>query len=97
MRKRWRPIAYVAAMPRASLKRLIVFYLAAAALISFSALATALSREEGDRLQRKIDDIAANASARTPKPKITPIPQTELNSYLAYNPRGILSRRLYAR
>jgi hypothetical protein len=94
MRKRWRPIAYVAAMPRASLKRLIVFYLAAAALISFSALATALSREEGDRLQRKIDDIAANASARTPKPKITPIPQTELNSYLAYNLRDKIPRGL---
>jgi len=81
-------------MPRAGLKRLIVFYLAAAALISFSALATALSREEGDRLQRKLDDIAANASARPPKPKITPVSQTELNSYLAYNLRDKIPRGL---
>ncbi|HKA34478.1 MAG TPA: hypothetical protein VKH64_14770 [Candidatus Binatia bacterium] len=94
MRKRRRPTACPVAIPRASVKRRVVFYLAATALIFSSALATALSREEGDRLQRKIDDIAANASARPPKPKITPVSQTELNSYLAYNlpdkiPRGL--------
>ena len=94
MRKRWRPSAYPVALLRTSLKRPLVFYLAAAALIFFSALATALSREEGDRLQRKIDDIAANASSRPPRPNITPVSQTELNSYLAYNladkiPRGL--------
>ncbi len=94
MRKRRRPTAYPVAMTRASVKRLFVFYLAAVEVFFFSALATALSREEGDHLQRKIDDIAANASMRPLKPKITPVSQTEVNSYLEYNipdkiPRGL--------
>lgn len=81
-------------MWRKNLKRSCALVIAAAALILFGGLATALSREEGDRLQRKIDDIAANASARPPKPKITPVSQTELNSYLAYNLSGKIPRGL---
>src|SRR5215813_8472843 len=85
-----RPVA----MPRTSLKRFFVCYFAAGVLIFFSALAMARSREEGDRLQRKIDEIAMNGSARTPKPKLTPVSEGALNSYLAFNLRDKIPRGL---
>lgn len=60
----------------------------AAASLCFSVtIAVQLSREEGDRLQRKIDEIAKNASAVPVRPKKTRVTENELNSYLAINAR----------
>ena len=50
-----------------------------------SAAAPELSREEGDRLHRKMEEIAENSSKNPIKPKRTPVSETEVNSYLAYN------------
>jgi hypothetical protein len=65
------------------------------ALVSLGgALAVQRSKEDGDRLQRKIDEINQNASAPEPQPKSTPFSESEVNSYLAFNikdkiPRGL--------
>ena len=56
--------------------------------------AAPLSRGDGDRLQRKIDEIAANGSAAKPKPKTTTVSEPELNSYLAFNLRNDIPRGL---
>jgi hypothetical protein len=69
-------------------------FIAAGLLIQFTAFAITRSRENGDRLQRKIDGIVANASARTPKPKITPVSESEVNSYLTFNVRDKIPRGL---
>jgi hypothetical protein len=53
-----------------------------------------LSKEEGDRLERKIEEIEKNASAEPVRSKRTPLSELELNSYLNFNlkekiPRGL--------
>ena len=58
------------------------------------AAALDLSKEQGDRLERKIEEIVKNASAEPVKPKKTPVSELELNSYLNFNlkekiPRGL--------
>lgn len=58
------------------------------------ALALDISREHGDRLERKIDDIVKNAGAEPVKSKKTPASEQEVNSYLNFNvkeqiPRGL--------
>lgn len=53
-----------------------------------------LSKEDGDRLQSKIEEIAKNGAAEPVKPKKTHVPENELNSYLNLNmkekmPKGL--------
>ncbi len=64
-------------------------------LVSITA-AVQLSKQDGDRLARKIDEIANNGAAEQPKPKRTPVSESELNSYLNITikdkiPRGLTS------
>jgi hypothetical protein len=49
--------------------------------------ASSLSRQEGDRLQQKIDAIAKNGALSPVPAKKTPVSENELNSYLNYNLR----------
>ena len=56
--------------------------------------ATPISREQGDRLGRKIDEINKNAATQPVRQKRTPMTDAEVNSYLAFNikdkiPRGL--------
>jgi hypothetical protein len=71
----------------------------AAALCASLARAVTLSPTEGDRLQRKIDEIVTNGSAAQVRPKKTPASENEINSYLAFNakhrvPRGLAQPQL---
>jgi hypothetical protein len=56
--------------------------------------ASPVSREQGDRLARKIDEINRNAAAQPVREKRTSMTEPEINSYLAFNvkeqiPRGL--------
>jgi hypothetical protein len=86
--------AYPVGMPGKDFKKCCTLFIAAGVLVQLTAFATTRSREDGDRLQRKIDAIVANGSARTPKPKITPVSESEVNSYLAFNIRDKIPRGL---
>lgn len=44
-----------------------------------------ISKEHGDRLARKIEEIAKNGSGDSVRPKRTPMTETEVNSYLNFN------------
>jgi hypothetical protein len=53
-----------------------------------------MSKEQGDRLERKIEEIAKNAATEPVRPKKTLMSETEVNSYLNFNvkekiPRGL--------
>jgi hypothetical protein len=68
---------------------LLVFAPAVASLAAIQ-----LSRQQGDSLARKIDEINNNGSAQPVRPKRTPMTEPEVNSYLAFNikdkiPRGL--------
>lgn len=69
---------------------LIVFLL----LVSLADAAVQRSRADGDRLQKKIDQIAANGAAAHAKAKTTSVSDSELNSYLAFNLRNSIPRGL---
>jgi hypothetical protein len=56
--------------------------------------AVQLSREDGDRLQRKIDEIVKNGAAPTAQSKKTPVSESEVNSYLAFNVRDKIPKGL---
>jgi hypothetical protein len=63
-------------------------------LCASSSFAVALSPEDGDRLQAKIDAIVKNAAANPPKPREFSIAEQEANSYLRFNlkekiPKGL--------
>ena len=63
-------------------------------LSASSSFAVALSQEDGNRLQAKIDAIVKNATADPPKPRKFPIAEREANSYLVFNlkekiPKGL--------
>lgn len=60
----------------------IFFILALLSLGGAAAVAVQLSKEDGDRLQRKIDEIVKNGAAAEPRAKTTPVSDSELNSYL---------------
>jgi hypothetical protein len=67
--------------------------LPALCLIVLSAAAPVqISREDGDRLERKIAAIAENAAGDPVRPKKTAVPENELNSYLNFNLREKLPR-----
>jgi hypothetical protein len=63
-------------------------------LTGFATFAVALSKQEGDQLQRKIDEITKNGSASRVAPRKTPVTESELNSYLAFNLREKIPRGL---
>jgi hypothetical protein len=63
------------------------------------ALAVDMSKEQGDRLERKIEEIAKNASTEPMRPKKTPVSEAEVNSYLNFNikekiPRGLANPQI---
>lgn len=53
-----------------------------------------LSQEQGDRLERKIEEIVKNASAEPVRAKKTPASELEVNSYLKFNLREEIPRGL---
>jgi hypothetical protein len=52
--------------------------------------AAALSRQEAEAFQRKIDTIARNTPAARPTGRRTPVSETELNSWFAYRAKPLL-------
>ena len=63
-------------------------------LCATSSFAIALSQEDGNRLQAKIDAIVKNAAADPPKARKFSIAEREVNSYLVFNlkeqiPKGL--------
>jgi hypothetical protein len=63
-------------------------------LCASSSFAIALSQEDGNRLQAKIDAIVKNAAADPPKARKFSIAEREVNSYLVFNlkeqiPKGL--------
>ena len=70
-------------------------FLCAVAFLAIAPVGAAQrSRTEGDRLQQKIDAIAANAAAPKAKPATTSISEAELNSYLVFNLKNEIPRGL---
>jgi hypothetical protein len=68
--------------------------LMALTLCGSNSIAVQLSKEDGDRLERKIDEIANNGATPQPQPKRTPVSESEINSYLNINfkqkiPKGL--------
>lgn len=58
-----------------------------------------LSREQGNNLERKIDEINKNASTDPVRTKKTPMSELEVNSYLVFNiknkiPRGLTNPQI---
>jgi len=72
----------------------VLFSLALFSLGSSISIAVQLSKEDGDRLERKIDAIVKNGSAREPQAKRTPLSESEVNSYLAFNLRDKIPKGL---
>jgi hypothetical protein len=72
----------------------VLFILAMLSWLGPVATAVQLSREDGDRLQRKIDGIVNNGSALPAQAKKTPVSENEVNSYLAFNLRDKIPRGL---
>jgi hypothetical protein len=66
----------------------------ALALALFSPAEAQLSRDHGDRLARKIEEIAKNGAANPVQPKKTPILEVEINSYLAFTGKDKIPRGL---
>src|SRR5690349_15115390 len=63
-------------------------------VIPLADAAVQLSRADGDRLQKKIDEIVANGAAAKPKPKTIAVSDGELNSYLVFNLKNDIPRGL---
>jgi hypothetical protein len=59
-----------------------------------SIAATQLTKEQGDRLERKIEEITKNASANPVRSKRTTVSELEVNSYLTFNLRDKIPRGL---
>jgi len=68
--------------------------MAAISWLGSIAVAVQLSKEDGDRLQRKIDEVVKNGSAPAAQSKKTPVSESEVNSYLAFNARDKIPRGL---
>jgi hypothetical protein len=71
--------------------------LVALLILSVAASSTAavqLSKEQGDRLERKIEEITKNGSAEPIRSKRTPMSELEVNSYLNFNLRDKIPRGL---
>ncbi len=76
------------------LRRRIHFGLVILSLTASSTAAAQLSKEHGDRLERKIDEIAKNATMEVVRSKRTPMSELEINSYLNFNVRDKIPRGL---
>jgi hypothetical protein len=50
-------------------------------------VAVQLSKQEGDRLQRKLEEITKNGATLPAQARKTPVSENEVNSYLAFNAR----------
>src|SRR5258706_13297606 len=77
----------------------VVLALAALAAAGSLAAATSRSREEGDRLQQKLDALVQNAAAEPVRPKRTHASESEVDCYLTFNlrekiPRGLAYQEL---
>ena len=57
-------------------------------------LALPLSKQDGDRLQGKIEEIAKNGSTVPLRARRTPVSENEVNSYLAFNAKDNVPRGL---
>lgn len=77
-----------------NLGRRILFGLMVLSLAVSSTAAVQLSKEHGDRLERKIQDITQNASVEPIRSKRTPMSELEVNSYLNFNLRDKIPRGL---
>jgi hypothetical protein len=75
-------------------RRWIHFGLVILSLSASSTAAAQLSKEHGDRLERKIDEIAKNAAMEVVRSKRTPMSELEINSYLNFNVRDKIPRGL---
>jgi hypothetical protein len=53
-----------------------------------------ISREQGNNLERKIDEINKNAATDPVRPKKTPMSELEVNSYLVFNIKNKIPRGL---
>jgi hypothetical protein len=81
------------------LTRGILFGLMILSLAASSTAAVQLSKEEGDRLERKIEEITKNAATDPVRSKRTPMSELEINSYLNFNlkdkiPRGLANPQI---
>jgi hypothetical protein len=77
-----------------TLRRKCVLVLLLAGLASSGIAAVHLSKEQGDALERKIDEIAKNGSSNPLQPKKTLISEREVASYLAFNGKDKIPRGL---
>lgn len=73
--------------------------LLALSLCGSNVIAGQLSKQEGDRLQRKIEEITKNGATSPVQTRKTPISEDEANSYLAFNarekiPQGLTNPRI---
>jgi hypothetical protein len=76
------------------LGRGILFGVTILSVAASSTAAVQLSKEQGDRLERKIQDITQNASVEPVRSKRTPMSELEVNSYLNFNLRDKIPRGL---
>jgi hypothetical protein len=58
------------------------------------AVATQLSRTQGDAMARKIEAVARNGATNPVRPQRTPMSELEINSYLNFNLRDKIPRGL---
>jgi hypothetical protein len=70
------------------------------ALVAAGGAGAQLTREAGERLAQKIEEINRNATASPVRSKKTTVPELELNSYLALNlkdkiPRGLANPQVH--
>jgi hypothetical protein len=82
-----------------NLTRGILFGFMILSLAASSTAAVQLSKEEGDRLERKIEEITKNAATDPVRSKRTPMSELEVNSYLNFNlkdkiPRGLANPQI---
>jgi len=77
-----------------TLRRKYVLVLLVAGLASSSIAAVQLSKEQGNALERKIDEIAKNGSSNPVQSKKTLISEREVAAYLAFNGKDKIPRGL---
>jgi hypothetical protein len=75
-------------------ERNVIVGLLTFSLTGLTGFAVALSKQEGDQLERKIEEITKNGRVSPVKPKKTSVIENELNSYLTFNLREKIPRGL---
>lgn len=80
-------------------KRGILFGLLILSVAASTTSAVQLSKEQGDRLERKIEEITKNGSAQPVRSRRTSTSELEVNSYLNFNlkdkiPRGLTNPQI---